>query len=193
MDKKRLYYIIIPPIIIILAVIGGLLFRAKNLETGTGTPKGAETGQGSGQENPSNQSSTPTSTSGLIKKTLESVRQGTSRGQNESVPTSTGELLPRGETDLHDGNSFEEAMRIYASSGYRFQFVECHGNPGRLVMKQGKKFMLDNRDDSQHSFGISAKTYDIEAYDFAIATAIDLGTYFITCDGGGAAEMNVQP
>lgn len=89
--------------------------------------------------------------------------------------------------------TFEEAYQTYAVSGFRFEFADCHGRPGSISMKKGTKFMLDNRDNEAHRFVVGSKTYNIGPYGFAIATATDVGTYNITCDGGGAAQVVVQP
>lgn len=89
--------------------------------------------------------------------------------------------------------TFDEAYQTYAASGFRFEFASCRGRPGSISMKKGTKFMLDNRDNAAHKFVVGSKTYNIGAYGFAIATASDVGTYNITCDGGGAAQLVVQP
>lgn len=88
-----------------------------------------------------------------------------------------------------------DAIKIYKTSGYYFQFVECHGLPGSLTLKKGKKFMLDNRDGKARRIAIKGgQSFTIGAYNFAIATAPSKpGTYYITCDGGGAASILVQP
>ncbi len=87
-----------------------------------------------------------------------------------------------------------DAIKIYKTSGYYFQFVDCHGLPGSLTLKKGKKFMLDNRDAKTRKIAIKGgQSFTITAYNFAIATAPSKpGTYYITCDGGGAASILVQ-
>lgn len=87
-----------------------------------------------------------------------------------------------------------DAIRIYKSVGYYFQFVSCHGSPGSLTLKKGKKFMLDNRDNVTRKIAIQGgQSFQIGPYNFAIATAPStLGTHYITCDGGGAASILVQ-
>lgn len=87
-----------------------------------------------------------------------------------------------------------DAIRVYKSVGYYFQFVDCHGSPGTLTLKKGKKFMLDNRDGEAHKIAIQGgQTFQVKAYDFAIATAPSkTGLHYITCDGGGAASITVQ-
>ncbi len=87
-----------------------------------------------------------------------------------------------------------DAIRVYKNVGYYFQFVECHGAPGTLTLKKGKKFMLDNRDAKAHKLAVQGgQTFQVKAYDFAIATAPStVGIHYITCDGGGAASITVQ-
>ncbi len=88
-----------------------------------------------------------------------------------------------------------DAIKIYKTAGYYFQFVDCHGLPGSLTLKKGKKFMLDNRDNKTRKISIvGGQSFNITAYNFAIATAPSTpGTHYITCDGGGAASILVQP
>ncbi len=76
--------------------------------------------------------------------------------------------------------------------GKRFQFVGCAGNPGTLSIKKGTNFMLDNRDNKTHIFGIGKNTYTLKAYDFALVNVKIAGDYFITCDGGGSARVSIQ-
>ncbi len=87
-----------------------------------------------------------------------------------------------------------DAIRVYKSVGYYFQFVDCHGAPGFLTLKKGKKFMLDNRDAKARKIAVQGgQTFQVKAYDFAIATAPSAtGIHYITCDGGGAASITVQ-
>lgn len=88
--------------------------------------------------------------------------------------------------------SYTDALNIYQKSGYRFQFVNCSGIPGTFNIKLGVKFMIDNRDDESHQIGIGTKKYNLAPYDFAVVTVQKIGTYNITCDGGGSAQINVQ-
>ena len=120
----------------------------------------------------------------------------------EPVVETPAETVPAGSTGGDASSSvpaanpgpltFEQALEIYSANGYRFEFASCHGRPGSLSMKVGTKFMLDNRDPLAHTFVAGSSTYHIGPYGFAIATAKDLGTYNITCDGGGAAQVVVQ-
>lgn len=88
--------------------------------------------------------------------------------------------------------SYNQALAIYGKNGYRFQFDQCHGIPGSLSIKKGAKFMIDNRENKAHTIVIKSQTFKLPVYGFAIVTAKDLGTYNITCDGGGAASLNVE-
>ena len=116
-----------------------------------------------------------------------------------STPSSTVKTPPApiktSPTPLSATQKYLDAIRIYKNPGYYFQFVDCHGLPGTLTMKKGKKFMLDNRDAKTRKIAISGgQSFKIGAYGFAIATApTKAGTHYITCDGGGAATILVQP
>jgi hypothetical protein len=61
-----------------------------------------------------------------------------------------------------------------------------------MNIKKDTNFMLDNRDNKTHIFGIGKKTYTLNAYDFALVNVQKPGDYFITCDGGGAAKVSIQ-
>ncbi|MDO8625841.1 MAG: hypothetical protein Q7K39_00045 [Candidatus Magasanikbacteria bacterium] len=103
----------------------------------------------------------------------------------EVIKTSTG-------TFTAVTKSYATALGIYAKSGLRFQFSKCSGTPGSLYIKQGVKFMIDNRDNTSHQIGIGPKTYTLGAYNFAIVSVQKAGSYNITCDGGGAAHVTVE-
>lgn len=96
-------------------------------------------------------------------------------------------------SDPHDGLTFQEAMQLFGLFSYRYQFVNCRGTPGHYVIKQGVKFMLDNRDPLEHLIAIAARNWLIPGYDFVIAKSQEIGKQMITCDNGGAAEMTVVP
>lgn len=88
--------------------------------------------------------------------------------------------------------SYSAALNIYRNSGYYFQFSSCHGLPGRISIKRGVKFMMDNRDDVARTLAINGKSYYVSSYNFVIAAAPKTaGKFFITCDGGGAATLHV--
>ncbi len=89
--------------------------------------------------------------------------------------------------------NYTEALNKYQHVGAYFQFVECHGLPGVINIKRGTNFMIDNRDPVPHIFKIGTTSYDLGPYDYAIAVAPRFPLkYFITCDGGGAAQVYVQ-
>lgn len=95
---------------------------------------------------------------------------------------------------LRGGMTYDQAVAQYGTLGnnYRFQFADCRGTPPILQIKKGVKFMIDNRDDSAHTFKVGAQSLRIGAWDFAILTASTLGQQNVTCDGGPNAILNVQ-
>lgn len=100
------------------------------------------------------------------------------------VPTTTVKPKTAG-----SATAYQKAIETYQ---YRFQFINCQGNPGKLTFKQGVKVMLDNRDEATHTFGFGGAKYTVKGYSFVIVTAPKAGTHNITCDGGGAAQMDIQ-
>lgn len=80
----------------------------------------------------------------------------------------------------------------FVESGYRFQFSNCHGTPGSLVVKTDRAFLLDNRDERAHTFAVAGRSYHVGGYSAAVVSIAKAGTYAITCDGGGAASVTVQ-
>lgn len=88
--------------------------------------------------------------------------------------------------------NYTAAINLYGTSGARFQFINCSGNPGTMTIKRGGKFMIDNRDDARHTITLAGQTYTLNAYDFATIQVQKAGDYNITCDGGGAARISVE-
>jgi hypothetical protein len=86
--------------------------------------------------------------------------------------------------------TYSDAINLFG--GYRFQFTNCSGAPGTLNVTKGSTFLLDNRDDVAHTIKVGAQSYSLGAYGFRIATASTMGANQITCDGKGAAVVNVQ-
>lgn len=135
----------------------------------------------------------------LTDPSLEEVVSGTDNTSNStSTATTTKKTTVPVKTPpapLSATQRYLDAIRIYKNVGYYFQFADCHGLPGSLTLKKGKKFMLDNRDNKSRKIAIvGGQSFTIGAYNFAIATAPSkAGTHYITCDGGGAASILVQP
>ena len=135
---------------------------------------------------PGQDSKTPTTTDSTN-------NQNTTQNQATTTPTSTPENGKPGAGNVTTPNlNYNQALAIYQKNGYRIQLSSCHGTPGRLSIKKGAKFMLDNRDSKAHKLVVKSQTFNISGYGFSIVTAKDVGTYNITCDGGGAAELNVE-
>jgi hypothetical protein len=129
------------------------------------------------------------SPSGTSQENQQPISQSTSTSPSATTtPTSTPVTTGGSSNNL----SYNQALAIYGKNGYRIQFAKCSGNPGHLAIKQGVKFMLDNRDNAVHTIVVKSQTFHLGKYGFAIATAKDLGVYNITCDGGGSAQLNVE-
>ncbi len=86
--------------------------------------------------------------------------------------------------------TYDSALKAYGSQ--RIQFNDCRGTPGSMVLTIGARFMLDNRDNTAHTIIVGKTRYTLKAYGYAIAAAPAVGIVNITCDGGGAAQLNVQ-
>src|SRR6266404_3384722 len=61
--------------------------------------------------------------------------------------------------------SYGAAVNAYK---YRFQFSQCHGNPGSLTVKKGSPVMLDNRDAVAHTIKANGQSFRIAGYDYAV-------------------------
>lgn len=88
--------------------------------------------------------------------------------------------------------NYENLLADYRDSGYYIQFATCQARPGSLNMKKGTKFMLDNRGDQARTIKFAGNTYHIPAYGYAVVTANEVGSFRLTCDGGGSADLKVQ-
>lgn len=91
---------------------------------------------------------------------------------------------------------YTQLLGIYGATGLRtrYQFSNgCSTTPGSMVVKVGTKIMLDNRDLVAHTIKVGAQSTRIAAHDFAIMTMTQTGELTITCNGGGAARITVQP
>lgn len=89
--------------------------------------------------------------------------------------------------------TYAQALKIYRTSGYYLQIDSCRGRPGIMTIKKGSKFMIDNRDPLAVKIGLGGKNYLIPKYGFTIISADRVGINYLTCNGGGAAQINVQP
>jgi hypothetical protein len=168
-DKKRMIIEAAIGVVLITVVAVYFMYAKKESAPSEQPPQNAET-------------STPAQTEGLA---TPSVTPSSPTGVKKPVakPTAPPENI-----------DYQTALTTYRTSGYLFQFTDCRGTPGSLMMKVGTKFMMDNRDGKARKIAINGiKTYSVGAYDFVIAVAPSkAGLYYITCDGGGAAQINVQ-
>ncbi len=92
---------------------------------------------------------------------------------------------------LRAGERYAAARDEYQ---YRFTFLQCHGTPGSLNVAVGSKIMLENGDDVSHKIALGSQVFTIGGHKYVIATAPSKAAgYYITCDGGGAAQLFVYP
>lgn len=137
--------------------------------------------------------STTTIEAGLTTTTLETATTTPTTVKKTTITKKTTTPTKSASTSLSATNDYLKARSTYQTSGYYFQFLNCKGAPGILTAKKGTKLMLDNRDDKMRKIVFIGKLYNINAYGYAIVTADKLGKHYITCDGGGAAQITVQP
>ncbi len=127
-------------------------------------------------------------------KTNKTTTTATTAVKKPGTATVPKKIISQPEVSKPAAQSYLEAVATYKSSGYYFQFVSCQALPGTLTLKAGKKFMLDNRDNTTRTIAVQGgQSFQIGPYGFAVATAPSTaGTHYITCDGGGSASISVQ-
>jgi len=115
--------------------------------------------------------------------------QATASSTDENVSTSTN-------NNSSGKLSYADAIVKYKN---RFQFSQCHGTPGYISVRAGTAVMLDNRDKTAHTIKANGQSVRIAALDYAViyptritADSTSAETSNITCDGGGAATLNVE-
>jgi len=84
---------------------------------------------------------------------------------------------------------YVKALETYQ---FRIQFDKCQASPGTITLKEGLPILLDNRGANTLVLKFGKQSYSVLGYDYLIAPAPTPGTYTITCNGGGAAEVQVQ-
>lgn len=112
--------------------------------------------------------------------------------QKKPAPTPAPAPVPATTTESAT-MSYVKALQTYQKSGLYFQFVACHATPGSMAVKKGTKVMFDNHDEVGHTFDLEGHLYGVGAYRYVIVTPQKTGTQYVTCDGGGAATLQVQP
>jgi hypothetical protein len=118
--------------------------------------------------------------------------------QTELSNTNSSASNPAKTTGIKTTTNTLKAGQVYAEARdeyqYRFTFLQCHGTPGSLNVKAGSKIMLENGDDVSHKIALGSQVFTIGGHKFVIATAPSKAAgYYITCDGGGAAQLFVYP
>jgi len=125
-----------------------------------------------------------------------STNQNADQQNNEQSNNSTATTVPTATTQTPGKLSYTDAVKKYTN---RFQFFKCSGTPGLISVKKGTPVMLDNRDATAHTIKANGQTVRIAGYDYAVIyptlttkDSTDLTLSNITCDGGGAATLNVE-
>lgn len=126
-----------------------------------------------------------------VLKTAPTPAQPTQVAETSPTPTVKVPLKPGSKQTVKLG--YTEAVKLYDATGYRIQFTNCSGNPGKLNLKQGTKFMVDNRDSSPHLIKLASVQRTVAGYDYEIFTAPKPGAYTLTCDGKGSVEFIIYP
>lgn len=121
-----------------------------------------------------------------------SAEEAKSNQEQSGVAQKPASSAPKPATVSFPKN-YGEAFNAYSQSGNYFQFSECIPT-GRnsLVLKKGLYFMIDNRDQVSHRFGVGNKSYNVAALGYVIVpTPATAGDYNITCDGAARVELKV--
>ena len=127
-----------------------------------------------------------------VSSTISTTLTSTSSPTSTPIITDIKPSIPTPTTKPKISGSASAYQKAIESNQYRIQFSNCQGNPGKLTLKQSVKVMLDNRDATTHTFGFGGAKYTVKGYSFVIVNAPKAGTHYITCDGGGAAQMITQ-
>ncbi len=182
-DKKPYFTIILVSVLVILSLVYWIVHAFKNEEKII-------------EDTPYdfwNNSSTTLDSSSTVSSTQNNATTTTGTIIKKPSPTKKTTITKTASTSLSATGDYLKARNSYQASGYYFQFLNCHGSPGSLVVKKGAKLMLDNRDNKTRKIVFMSRLYSIGAYSYTIVTADKLGKSYITCDGGGAAQIEVKP
>ncbi|MEK9180714.1 MAG: hypothetical protein AAB871_00585, partial [Patescibacteria group bacterium] len=115
--------------IILIMLLVGYTFWPKGEQPSVGTPSNADV---------AGNSSTPILLSSPNQPDSSADSQSSAAPVANQPQPGTPPTRPKDlGADWHNGLTFEQAMNIFAASGYRYQLADCHGNPGHLVVKQG--------------------------------------------------------
>lgn len=123
----------------------------------------------------------------IILEVKEQLREKTADAPDRTAEEAESTDVPK--TPMRAAEDFRIAA--IRDSGYSFQFLDCHGTPGQLVVKSGKSFLLDNRSPDPVTISVAGKTWRVAGHSAAAASVSAPGTHNITCDGGGAATLVV--
>jgi hypothetical protein len=187
--KKEIYFIFIGIFFTFVLAGAGCTVKSPAKTLSAPTP-GVETSESSSYKLPVSEPIPPATSDSprVIPPTTAQIEaakvkiQGNNAGTLKVKSTTT--------TPVKSPLKYAEALAVYQKSGYLIQFDSCHGRPGRLTLKKGVKFMMDNRDSKAHTLAVGTDPHFVNAYGFVIVAAPSpAGRYDITCDGGGAAVL----
>ena len=111
----------------------------------------------------------------------------------QTTPAPATPAPATGGSVMHGGLTYTQAIAKYPN---RIQFNNCHAAVGLSAngifsIKKGAFFMLDNRDKVTDVIAFANQTFRLGGEDFAIVSINTIGTYNLTCDGGGSATIKV--
>jgi len=89
--------------------------------------------------------------------------------------------------------AYGEIVKQYKGYIYQFDRNCTLVNPSYLILKNGVKFVIDNRENKTHTFAFSNNKYILKAYNYVIVSATPVGTNYISCDGIHRAVVEVAP
>ncbi|MCX6782141.1 MAG: hypothetical protein NTW66_03450 [Candidatus Magasanikbacteria bacterium] len=176
MDKNKLIAIVVA--VVAIVIFGYFIFSSKKESIPANI--GQQSGDITGEQQP------VSSTADTTTSTTSTAATSTTKSTTQTKKTTTTKAP--GAVTL----SYTNALKTYSASGYRFQIINGRASPGTMIVKQGKTFMLDNRDGKSHSVKVGTASYSIGAYGFVIATARTLGTNYIMVDGISSSKIEVE-
>lgn len=88
---------------------------------------------------------------------------------------------------------YNKYLPDYESSGHRIQLVaSCDATPYTLSIKMGQTFMVDNRNAQSDAISVEGQNFTIPGYGFALVSAFEKGTYFVSCDKKNSATIKIE-
>lgn len=84
----------------------------------------------------------------------------------------------------YSGKTYSQLVAEFGNN--RLQFDQrCQASPGRMVVKSGQPFLLDNRANESRTIKFNNQTYNLGAYGYQVVTLSGAGTYDVNCSVAG--------